>query len=111
MRNIDKRNKERLTIHWPVHATGLHFSVAGAEALDINSNGLFLCASNEVKLPALGSFVRLTVFPNGGYQGVSTTGVVKWIGPSRQHVCDGLGIQFTDPEGVKKLNLDQLPPN
>lgn len=99
----EKRREKRREIRWPVHARNSKLMLLGIGACNISSSGVFLRPSEDAQLPTVGDPLILTLFPRPLGQGFSTAGTVKWVGHSKEHGYNGIGIQFNDPEEITQL--------
>lgn len=70
---------------------------------DISERGLFLRPvepgnqSQRDHAVQPGDSVDLHLFPGGLEPGLKTKGTVRWVGHSREHGCEGVGIQLAQP--------------
>lgn len=99
----EKRKEKRREIRWPVHARNSNLMLLGIGACNISSSGVFLRPTEDAVIPEVGDSLILTLFPRPMGQGISTTGTVKWTGHSDEHGYSGIGIEFSDPEMIKRL--------
>ena len=106
MGGSEKRRSERKSVQWAVHARGDDVTLVGATACDVSDSGIFVHPALERRLPEQGTPLRMTVFTHGFGSGVEARGVVRWVGHSAEHHCDGIGIEFADGATAQRLWRD-----
>ena len=103
MTPAEKRYSARKAVNWAVHAKGDGVSIVGAAIRDVSGSGIFVEPQMETRLPVAETSLGLTVFANGWGQGLHGRGLVRWVGRSERHGCDGLGIELQDENLAAQL--------
>jgi hypothetical protein len=67
----EQRTQDRQPVRWSIHATGTDSHLIDTEVCDISGHGLSIRTNADDALPAVGSRLNLTVFPNGMGQSMS----------------------------------------
>lgn len=96
----EHRVASRADVFWVLHARREGqpvFVVAGAEVDDVSNHGLFVRASVAKELPKQGDRLHLQLFPKGQFRHIDTDAVVRWVGMSERHKCEGFGVEFSAP--------------